>query len=139
MPSTLNAASTVRSPCGTDTVMYSPVGESETLVNSGSLKKVPTGRRSAWTRGAATSSAGASRRSRKFIDCPPNDSVVFVSSGLGRLHRIYETVEQLAHVVRTGAGLGMSLERERRRIGQLDALVGTVEQRPVRDAHVRRK
>src|SRR5215216_2470912 len=135
MPSTLKAASTVRSPCGTETVMYSPVGESDTLVNSGSLKKVSTGRRSACTRGAVIHSSSANR-TRKDIVVFPGD-LCGRSGGFRRLHRGDESIEQLAHVVRTGAGLGMALERERRRIGQLDALVRAIEQRSVRDAHVR--
>src|SRR6478672_13448194 len=54
-----------------------------------------------------------------------------------RLHRRHESIEEVTHVVRPGAGLGMALERKRRRIRERETLVAAVEQRPVGDTHVR--
>src|SRR3546814_7335068 len=54
-------------------------------------------------------------------------------------HGLDEPVEQRRHVVRSRAGLRMPLEAEGRRVGQLEALVGSVEQRAVGDAGVGRQ
>src|SRR6478735_9086816 len=53
-----------------------------------------------------------------------------------RLHRRHESIEEVTHVVRPGAGLGMALERKCRRIRQREPLVAAVEQRSMGDAHV---
>src|SRR5690348_7994696 len=52
-------------------------------------------------------------------------------------HRVDEAIEQVADVVRTGARLRMALEAERGTVLQRDALQAAVEQRLMRDAHVR--
>src|SRR5688572_15749147 len=131
MSATVNAPSTVRSPCGIDTVMYLPDGDSETLVNSGSLKKSPTGTSCAETANGAASTRQSDSRLR--------NGIIGSSRGSGSGHHGNEAVEQRGDVLRAGAGLRMSLETEGRGIGEFDALVGTVEQRAVRDAHVRGK
>src|SRR5207342_668698 len=55
------------------------------------------------------------------------------------IHGCHESIEQIAHIVRPGTGLGMPLERKRRRIGERETLVAAVKQRSVGDAHVRRQ
>src|SRR3546814_12179741 len=72
----------------------------------------------------------------------PRMRMVWSSRRLGMsvvLHRSDEPVEQRRHVVRSRAGLRMSLEAEGRCVGQLEALVGSVEQRAVGDAGVGRQ
>src|SRR5690606_12098994 len=143
MPSTLKAARTVRSPCGTETVMYSPVGDSDTEVNSGSLKKSPTGKRSGPARAIWAASAASRNRlcNSRFITFSPSLPIgERHPSGRSRgRHHVHESVEQPGHVMRTWAGFRVSLEAEGRGIGELDALVGSVEQRTVGDPHVRRQ
>src|SRR5688572_27942150 len=54
-------------------------------------------------------------------------------------HQPHELVEQIIHVVRTGACLGVTLETERGAVGALEALERAVEQRDVSDARRRRQ
>ena len=55
------------------------------------------------------------------------------------LHGFGKTVEQVGHVVRTGAGFRVSLEREGRHVGAGHALQRTIEQRDVRRPQVGRQ
>jgi hypothetical protein len=54
-------------------------------------------------------------------------------------HQLDESIEQVGHVVRAGAGLGVALEAECRRVGAGDALQRAVEQRDVGAAQGRRQ
>src|SRR5688572_29045955 len=62
-----------------------------------------------------------------------------VRFGMALLHRLHEAVEQVADVVRPGTRFRVSLEAEGRRVEHTDALVRSVEQRAMRDRHVRRQ
>src|SRR5579862_2953953 len=53
------------------------------------------------------------------------------------LHHRYEAVEEIRHLARAGARLGMALEAVGRLVGELDALERSIEERSVRGAHVR--
>src|SRR5882672_5441790 len=58
---------------------------------------------------------------------------------LALLHQLRETIEQIAHVMRPGARLGMPLEAERRAVGTGQTLKAAVEERNVRRSQVFRK
>src|SRR5690348_4320125 len=133
MSSMRSTARTLRSGCGTTTAMYLPSGESTTSSNAESRKKSLTGISLAEASDAHNITSN-SIHFKNFTDSP---SVVAIGSM--HFHQCDETVEQQRYVMRARTRLRMPLERERRRIGQRQALVGSVEQRAVRHAHVRRQ
>src|SRR5271166_6317298 len=55
----------------------------------------------------------------------------------GFFHQAGETVEQITHVMRPRTCLGMPLKAERGPVGERETLQRAVEERLVRDAHVR--
>src|SRR5690606_18021847 len=113
--------------------MCSPSGERTTLSNSASLKKSLIGTSAATAiPGRVNSSRIASRYRMDGLSLGGTQRLATgLSSTRRRAHRFDETVEQRRHVMRPRAGLRVSLEAERRRVGQLDALVAAVEQRTV--------
>src|SRR5579875_91324 len=80
-----------------------------------------------WTT-ATPRARGNARRSCRFPRVP--------SPGSRVPHQLCEAFEQVRHVMRPRAGLGMSLETERRAVGERKALQRTVEQRDVGHAGV---
>src|SRR3954451_19664980 len=60
---------------------------------------------------------------------PRPSSRRFLSRALVRAHQIGKSLEQIVRVARAGRGLGMILHREYRSAFELDATIGTVEQR----------
>src|SRR5512135_2642825 len=70
----------------------------------------------------------------------PMIRMLFKSVRLGMVgHQLNKSVEQIAHVVRAGAGFGVSLKAEGGRVGTRDALQRTVEQRNMGAANIRGK
>src|SRR4051812_40670014 len=54
-------------------------------------------------------------------------------------HHLHELVEEVRHLARAGACLGVALEAVRGLVGELDALQRPVEERAVRGSHIRRQ
>src|SRR5512141_1904620 len=68
----------------------------------------------------------------------PMIRMLFKSVRLGMVgHQLDKSVEQITHVVRSGAGFGVSLKAEGGRVGARDALQRTVEQRNMGAANIR--
>src|SRR5262245_13241057 len=75
------------------------------------------------------------------VVCPPRASMPFPAAlrTLLRPHQLYEALEQVVAVARTGRGFRVVLHREYRLVLECDAAVGAVEQRHVGLGGVRRQ